>query len=516
MSNPGAVAAGHNKTAEAAAIILENGGNAFDAIIAAQFAACVAEPVLSSLGGGAALIAKPQNSNPRVYDFFVSTPQQRFADQEQFFPITADFGTTEQEFHIGLGAAATPGLVKGLFAIHRDLATMPMGELLQPAITLARQGVTVNAMQAYIFSIVAPIYLQDSSSREIFCKSQNDNQLLENGDKLFQSDLANTLERLAVEGEALFYEGELAYEIETQCKQQGGHLRRADLEHYRVETRTPLQLNYHQHRIWSNPPPSSGGTLIEFALAILRQHQFSEQPWGNSEHLSALAHTMATTQHARLMEKVDGSDAQQLRNLLSDDCIARYQALFQKRFLARRGTTHISVIDHDLNVASMTASNGEGCGYIIPGTGVMLNNMLGEQDLNPFGFQRWPFKQRLSTMMAPSIIETPAKGVIALGSGGSNRLRTAILQTIINIADFKMGLDDAVEAPRMHFEDEVLHLENGFSEQPLTALEKDFSCQRWQERNLYFGGVHAVSHAAGEFTAKGDPRRDGHAIVVSG
>lgn len=163
------------------------------------------------------------------------------------------------------------------------------------------------------------------------------------------------------------------------------------------------------------------------------------------------------------------------------------------------------------NVASLTASNGEGCGVLIPDTGVMLNNMLGEQDLNPQGFFRWSEDQRLTSMMAPTLLSRPDGSEVALGSGGSNRIRTAILQVLVNLLDFDMPLQRAVDASRIHLEEGLLSVEAGFgAEVDLDPLLARYPNHRiWRERSLFFGGVHAVGLGQAGFSGAGDARRGG-------
>ena len=170
----GGIACGHPKVAEAAEEVLRNGGNAFDAVVAAQFSACVVEPVLASLGGGGYLLACPVNKQPRIYDFFVQTPKDRHQDEPDFYPVVADFGDVTQEFHIGSGSVATPGMVKGAFAIYEDLCTLPLQELVDPAIRQADEGVSVTPMQAYVFDIVSPIYRATTSAQEVFVGPSGD------------------------------------------------------------------------------------------------------------------------------------------------------------------------------------------------------------------------------------------------------------------------------------------------------------------------------------------------------
>ena len=207
-------------------------------------------------------------------------------------------------------------------------------------------------------------------------------------------------------------------------------------------------------------------------------------------------------------------------SLLDPDFLAIYKSEILDKPQVHRGTTHVSIIDAAGNAASLTVSNGEGAGYIAPGTGIMLNNMLGEEDINPAGFHHWPEDTRICSMMAPSLAVEPGGGLIVFGSGGSNRLRTAILQVAVNLLDFAMSVEDAVNAPRVHFEGGLLNIENGFDDEVTARLVADFAETKcWNERNLFFGGVHVArlkrSPGGGKvFDGAGDPRRGGTVEIV--
>ncbi|MEZ5478018.1 MAG: gamma-glutamyltransferase [Thiolinea sp.] len=515
MKPGGVVAAGHSATAHAAAEVLRAGGNAFDAVIAAHFAACIAEPVLCSLGGGGFLTASRAGAKPVVYDFFTQTPLQKKPLAElDFYPITADFGTAQQEFHIGCAAAGTPGSVAGLFAIHRELGSLPMTRLVEPAMELARNGVAVNAFQAYIFSIVAPIYLSTPAARQLFTDPQHPEQILQSGHLLVQREQADFLEHLAREGEALFYQGEIAAQIDQLGREHGGYLSRADLQQYQVIKREPLEIPYRDTRVYINPPPSSGGLLIAFALELLGQLDLSAYPAQAPERLELLAAVMDLTHEARIAAQIDGG-FQQASQLLNPDYLQRYQQQIRHRAKALRGTTHISVIDTGGNVASMTLSNGEGCGVLIPGTGIMLNNMLGEEDLNHGGFHQWQTDQRMTSMMAPAIVLCADGREIAIGSGGSNRIRSAILQVLSQLIDHQLPVEQAVAAPRIHLERDLLNIEGGFAPEQLTQLVQAYPrhCV-WEDLNLFFGGAHTVVRDRQGFSGSGDPRRGGVCVQV--
>ena len=512
----GVIAAGHPDTAVAAEAVLRDGGNAFDAVVAAHFAACVAEPVLCSLAGGGFLLAHPDRQAPRLYDFFVHTPQQRRpVDELDFYPIHADFGTVRQEFHIGLGAVATPGCVRGLYRIQRDLCTLPMTRLVEPAIELAKSGTTLNDFQAYIFTIVAPIYLATAESRSIYADPEQPDRIRRAGQSLVQPEQADFLDALAREGEDLFYRGEVAERIAGLCQAGGGHLTRDDLEDYAVIPREPLALRYRDARLFLNPPPSSGGLLIAFALELLAQTDIGKHPFGSTEHLRLLINAMALTNEARRSLHLDEALPPDAARILNPAFLARYREQIAGRARSERGTTHISVLDGAGNLASMTVSNGEGCGHMIPGTGVMLNNMLGEEDINPLGFHRWPVNQRMTSMMAPAVIHFDDGRRIATGSGGSNRIRSALLQVVVNLIDHGMPVEDAVTAPRIHLEREHLSIEAGFDEKTLHGILRDWPDHTlWPSRNLFFGGAHTVLGDGKEFHGAGDPRRGGVAVVL--
>ena len=516
MTSKGAIAAGHPETARAAAAILADGGNAFDAVLAGLCAACVAEPVLISLGGGGFLLARRAGGEAVLYDFFAQTPKVRRAEAEvDFFPIVADFGTAQQEFHIGMGSIATPGTVKGLFRVHRDLGSMPMARIVEPAAALARNGFRVDRLLAYIFRIVGKIYGSNAACRAVFGSREHPGELMGEGEMFTLPAFADTLEALAREGEDLFYRGDIARTMIEDCRTSGGTLTGADLEGYEVALRTPLELAYGGARLFTNPPPASGGILIAFALELLKGADLAAAGFGSAAHLERLARSMALTNQARIESRLHEADAPE--SLLDPVFLDTYRRQVLGRPAARRGTTHISVIDAAGNTASLSVSNGEGSGYLVPGTGIMLNNLLGEDDINPHGFHRWPVDQRMCSMMAPTVLVQADGATVALGSGGSNRIRTAILQVLLNLLEFGMSIEDAVARPRIHFENDLLSIEDGFDPDPLAAVSKTFpNTEVWEEKNLFFGGVHAVRFDAGggRFDGAGDLRRGGVALIV--
>ena len=501
-------AAGHPVTAEAAISILREGGNAFDAALAALFASTVAEPVLSSLGGGGFLMAQPVEEAVVLYDFFTHTPGYRPpAEEIDLFPILADFGAAQQEFHIGAGSIAVPGVIRGLFAIHRERCRLPLADIIAPAVEAARNGVQVNHFQHYISTVVAPILESSEAALKLHTPVDASGRMAKEKETITHPDAADFMEALVREGEDLFYRGEAGQRLVADTAGNGGCLRREDLENYRVVRREPLTLQYQDSRLMTNPPPSLGGALIAFTLALLEPERIGEGEHLGPRHLSLLANAMRLTQQLRQSGRFD----HQKTGLLDLSLIEEYRRTLRQHHPFPRGTTQISIADREGNLASMTLSNGEGSGYVLPGTGIMINNMLGEEDINPHGFNRWPEDRRIASMMAPTLLQRSDSSRMATGSGGSNRIRSAIAQVLINTVDFRLGPEQAVEASRIHFENGTLSLEPEIPNASLESLLQEFNEHHlWEKKNLFFGGAHTVMvDAKGGFQGMGDSRRGG-------
>ena len=512
MTNPlGVAASGHKETSRAAKILLEEGGNAFDAALGAMCAACVCEPMLASLGGGGFLLAQTANGDSQVFDFFTQTPSATNGDLD-FYPIQADFGTATQEFHIGMGSIAVPGVVAGLFAVHKAHCRLPLEKIIEPAVYLAREGVRINRLQKFIYEILEPIITASPEATALATPMLAPGQLAEIGDLVSNIDLADSLETLVNEGSKWFYQGEPGQQLVRDCAEKGGLITQSDLDNYTAVRRKPVSIETHGAVIYTNSPPSPGGCLVAFALSLLEDAGFNDLKWGDSEHALKLVRAMRASSIIRQDYAIAaGLDNEAAERILQSENLALWRQTLRTGGLVSRGTTHLSIVDVEGNMASLTLSNGEGSSYVLPGTGIMLNNMLGEEDLNPDGFHRLPPGQRLASMMTPTIVNLPDGAQIALGSGGSNRIRSAILQVLVNMLDFDMGLEEAVIAPRLHLEGDHLSLEKGFSAEACQSLRELWpETQQCPELNLFFGGVHAVERLAnGEFRAAGDPRRGG-------
>jgi gamma-glutamyltranspeptidase/glutathione hydrolase len=299
-------------------------------------------------------------------------------------------------------------------------------------------------------------------------------------------------------------------------------LTETDLADYRVIRRRPVRTPYRGHEFISNPPPSSGGVLIAFALRILDRLGTPGLP-GSVESVAALTEVMREATLARggaFVRKLyrGGLAADLLADAVVEAAARRARSREQPPALEPAGapsTTHISVVDAAGNAASLSASTGCGSGVIVPGTGVHMNNMLGETDLNP-GERGAGSGARLTSMMAPSIVLTDGRPRLVVGSAGSIRLRAAILQIVVNVLAHGLRVAEAIAAPRVHLEGAQLNLEGGIAPAVADALEaRGYDVVRWSGLNLYFGGASAVALAEdGTLEAAGDPRRGGAGVVV--
>ncbi len=499
MSATAVVATGHPEVSRAAAEVLRAGGNAFDAAVAAGCAGAVAEPALTSLGGGGFLLARTASGEARLFDFFVDTPGRGRAAAEcepHFLPITVRFPASEQVFNVGLGSVAVPGNVRGFLHVHRRLGRLPLAEGVAPAVALARDGVEQNAQQAYFLDLLTPIMALRPEGAALYAPG---GRAPAAGTVLRNPELADFLEVWAREGDGVFYDGAVAQRICGDMDGGGGLLTREDLEAYRVIEREPLEQRYRGWRLLTNPPPAFGGTLVALSLALLEVVDFSALRFGSAEHVS---HLLA------VMREVDRRRDEALRGALLAADVEESRVRVRR---ALRGTTHVSVIDAEGNAASLTTSNGEGSGYLAPGTGIMLNNMLGEDDLHPDGFHASPAGLRVASMMAPSLLLDGNSLALAVGSGGSKRIRSALLQVISARADFGLSLRQAVDAPRVHWDGESLQVEPGMPDETLAALRALTPVNPWPVLDVYFGGVQAASP---DGDGAGDPRRGGAAIAL--
>ncbi len=526
-SERGVVAAGHPLTARAGARVLREGGNAVDAAVAAMLVSFVAEPLLTGLGAGGYLMVAGGGWEPALLDFFVEAPARATdGSAAELRAIDVSFGDAAQVFHIGPASCGVYGTPAGVCEAVARWGTVALAELAAPAAALARAGVELNAGQAYVAEILTELLLSTPECASLWAPAGH---VLREGEVLRNPELGAALERLGAEGAGPFYAGDIAAAVSGWLGERGGSLTAEALSSYRARLRAPVRVGYRDREVLTNPPPSAGGTLLAYALGLLDRRP-------GPPALDDIVTAMAAAQGERTPEFVEG---------LGEEG-------FLERFLAERlgvaraaggagghpsgpggagggggtdgtagrtegpaghlgATTHISVLDGEGRACSVTCTNGEGSGVVVPGTGIHVNNIMGEQDLNPLGFHRHPAGRRMPSMMAPSVVLGAAGEVeLVLGSAGSNRIRSALLQTIVGVVDHGMSAAEAVGAPRVHYEDGVLYAEPGIPSQALAGPGREVVA--FHDLNLFFGGVQAVQRRRGELLGAGDPRRGGVAV----
>jgi gamma-glutamyltranspeptidase/glutathione hydrolase len=495
------VAAGHPESARAGAQVLAAGGNAVDAVCASAFAAAVAESPLTGPGAGGFLLARNPAGESTLLDFFVTVPGLgpggRSLDPADLDSFTVPFGGAEQIFHIGPASVAVPGMLHGLVRAVERLGRLPLAEVVAPATHLARDGVAMTPETAYLHRILATMLAHTHESQEIFAPEGRVRQV---GERFRIPDLADTFDEIVAAGCASLRTGAIAQRMLEHLVTRGGLVTATDLTSYEVVEREPLVVPHGDVTLITNPPPSSGGVLIAAALATI-----------------APGMTAGTEGFYRAVAAA-GVAANGLRGATFADRL--HEPGFAAELLGRvsrkpTGTTHTSAVDREGGMASLSSSCGSGGGVVVPGTGILLNNMLGEDDLNPSGFGRLAPGIRMSSMMAPSLIVRDGMPLVALGSAGSNRLRSAILQTVVSIVDDGMSLAEAVARPRIHPEGDGIDVEGGVPDAAVAVLEADgHRLRRWDGLSLFFGGVSVAGHGPSGLSGAGDPRRGGAAFGV--
>ena len=505
IHDKGIVASGHELTSMTAAEIMRNGGNAFDAVVAAGFASAVTEQTLTSLGGGGLLLGWSEKQHqPLFFDFFVDTPGLgRSCDfTPHFFPVTVNFSGTAQDFNVGLGSVAVPGTLKGLLHTHKRLGYMDLKDVLAPAKALAREHV-LNEQQAHFLQLLYPIMTLMEDGKKIY---EPNGSYLQAGNTVKNPDCADFIDQVAEDHGRNFYLGDIAQAIDRDMKEGEGFLSSEDLAHYQVVERAPQSVPYRKYQFITAAEPSLGGTLIGLSLGLTEKRGLKDVKWGSAAHLKRIVDLMRQVETLR---EAGISTAHALRQFLDDE--QTYAAAAEKIRMFSRGTTHISIADRQGNCASMTCSNGEGSGYFAPGTGVMLNNMMGEDDLHPHGFHNSPAGIRVGSMMSPSLLLKDGRVRLVIGSGGSKRIRTSMSQVLSQIVEFGRTLGEAVSAPRLYWDGEVVQVEPGFSTESIAALREVVEVNEWQCQDVYFGGVHAVVPGV---EGVGDQRRGGAVAIV--
>jgi gamma-glutamyltranspeptidase/glutathione hydrolase len=518
MANGGAVAAGHPVTAEAGAQVLRDGGNAVDAAICAALTSFVCESPLTGFGAFM-LVHKPGDPDV-LFDFFVAAGGSDGAERRaELVPAPVYFDGTPQTFNVGAASCGVPGNPAGIERVHERYASMPLTRLAGPGARLGREGVPITPEHAYFHELLHPILTATPEAAALY---EPEGRPLREGETFRFPEMSDALDRFAAEGAEPFYTGEVGQRVCEWVRERGGTLGLDDMAAYEAIERTPSSARFRGTDVLSNPPPSSGGILVAYALGILER-------LGDRSGLEQVVAAMEAANAVRTDEFHEGlHDAEYVAKFMQADLDAVAERILAGDWVGGRSgaggpgerlgsTTHLTAIDSDGMCASVTCSNGTGSGLLVPGTGVHVNNMLGEEDLHPHGFHRIPPGRRVSSMMAPTMALRDGEVLLGLGSAGSNRIRSAILQVAVNVLEGGMDAGEAVRAGRIHFEAGVVQAEPGVDPEGLDRLEtRGVEVVRWKRQNLFFGGCQAVARdpAAGGLSGGGDPRRGGSVVFA--
>ena len=499
----GAVAGGSASTVEAGLAALRAGGNAVDAAIAATLMAGVAEPLLTGLGGSGMATVR-FNGSTQLCDFFanmpgLSSPEAGPAPMDR---VSIDFGPTTQDFLVGPGSATVPGVPAGLWSLHQRFGTVPMDVLAAPAIDAAIGGVPVSAGFERVTELLWPIVARSAKMRALF--APNGRRLVA-GETYYCPDLADTLQAFATEGPDYFRNGPGAQAF-LAAIQSGTLISQVDFDNQQPSYRNAFPAHYRDAVLWIPGPPSAAGVGVAHTLATL-------EAFGEACDATGID-TVRNLRNA-LTSTVNMRGKPFLQDLFTEGFgpafMARVNALRRGDSLKSAGfTTNISTVDSAGNAVAITHSLGETAGEIAGSTGVIINNFLGELDVNPPFFKRPP-GGRLITMCCPSILETADGRIVALGSGGSSRIPTAVVHGTMYMVDHGWSVTEAVEGPRTHVEGGKLHVESsGRSQHTMDSVQSlDEAFARFDGPNMFFGGLHAASVGPNGFEGCGDRRRSG-------
>ena len=486
-----AISGGHETTVEIAEMILNEGGNAFDAAIAAHLTMYLTEPCMASAGAGGFALCYRESDGVRMLDFFTQTPRNK-EDllNRDFESIVVNFGNETEEFHIGMASIAAPGSVAALFELHKNYASMPFREIAAPVKDLARRGVPLNTFQSIDLGLLEVVFERDPSVKDIFFK---DGRILGEGENLFMPHLEDFIDFLIDEGVDGFYKGQIGAQVDKDSRERGGYIRREDFENYRCNWRDVIVLEHLGKQIIVPNGPSVGGAIMGLLFKLQRENKHD---W-----IRSILDFKKRKYTLKQIENAFNSNFPQLDYSLNSGPSAN------------NGTSHFNIMDGDRNAIALTCTIGEGCGYFVPGTNMQMNNMMGESFLLPEGFHNWQKDVRLNSMMTPTMV-LDAQGAIEFlcGSGGAGRIPYMIAQMLEYVYLKNMSLEEAMHASRVYYHNNIIQFETGYEAEIPASMDS----KEWMEQSLFYGGVHSIQiDGDGSMRAMGDPRRYGVAVSRS-
>jgi gamma-glutamyltranspeptidase/glutathione hydrolase len=481
-----AIATDSSISAEVGAVIAEQGGNAVDAAIATTLVSMCTSLGVMAPGASGFITIWAQDQDPIVIDAYAEIPGKGLNPQlarKKPQAVTFDYGGLTNTL-IGYSSIATPGIFAGLEMAAREYGNLSWSELLNPVITILEEGFPLSKSAAEYLSYTheAIFSWHPESYRTLH---HQDGSYLREGEIVKIPDLAKTIRLIAQKGSQVFYTGELAQQIVKEIQANGGLLTLTDLAEYQAKKEIPIRFNFADWEIVTNPPPAIGGVCLAALLLLLDSKKDNNQT----------VNKMIATQKAVLDYRYNIDS--EIPGLL-------------KLGLKSPSTIHISTADTQGLACSITASAGYGSGVMISGTGLWLNNSLGEVELHPQGLDGLTWGTRLSSNMAPTIARHSDGTVLAIGSPGASRITTAIAQVLFNYLQLGMSLTEAISSPRLHVEIFQDQLTIAYEKNLVNQLIEGFITRQFPDLSMYFGGVQAVLNSP-QFglLAVADPRRQG-------
>ncbi len=501
-----AIAASSEISAQAGAQLADAGGNAVDAVLGAALVSMCTDIGIVSPAGGALIAIWPTNGDPVVIDGCPEMPGRgqgadRFGDAS--WEVVFEYGGEARQ-RVGFGSVATPGAFAAMGTASEKFGSLPWSRVLQPAIDWAEQGFPLRGGAAeYLSYTHEAIYSWLPDSYRLL--HHNDGSPLAEGDTVVIPHLADSLKQIAADGVEAFYTGELGQRIAAGIQAHGGLLNQPDLAAYRASVHQSINLQLDDWCIATCPPPSIGGPCLAAMLLLLRR---CPEPELNADaiHWLVQAENSVLNYRARNLDAAGDALADEVERLLQ---LAKLGE--PSKLLSAPSTIHVSAVDSSGLACSLTASAGYGSGAMVPGTGIWLNNSLGEVDLHPKGLSGIAPGTRLLSNMAPTVARNKDGALIAIGSPGASRITTALAQSLWQHIHFGKSLNAAIEHPRLHVEvaadEPAISYERGLPIEPGNG----FDLREFDRLSMYFGGVQAVRWSPAEgFAAVADSRRSGH------
>lgn len=502
-----AVATGSRLAADAGARVARAGGNAVDAAIAASLVSCVVEPGVCSLAASGFLTIWPADGDPVMVDGAAvvpgtGLPKERFGQAAA--EVLLDYGGGVRTT-VGYGSVAVPGNLAAYALASERYGKVPWQVLVEPAREIAHSGFPLSEASYYYLQLThQSIYGWSEHGLAAFYDANG--KLRKPGSMVCIEHLDDTLQRIAEGGVEEFYRGDLAAQITAHIEGHGGTLTRRDMAGYQARLLPTLDVQMHGWTVATDSPPALGGAVLAAMLMLMGDRPQGAWTPAELEYLIQVQEAVLDFRYDRLDNSEDLPRAVQ-------DLLAQAATRELRQFLSSPSTVHASAVDTTGMACSVTVSAGYGSGVMPPGTGIFMNNSLGELELNKRGLCGWRPGSRLPSNMAPTVARHRDGAVLAIGSPGASRITTAIQQTLLNFMQLGMPLQAAVDQARLHVEQYDGQLQVAY-EEALPVNQLDVRQRMFPGISMYFGGVSAALwHPLEGFVVAADPRRAGGTAV---